>query len=616
MPSLPVTPLLAGLGAVLGLAALAPVGALRLALFSAASGIAPFLLARRRWTASELLVTPVVTSTLVWSVIGTLMVGPALRALAPWVPAIVAGTLASIAWRRRRRIEVGLSAADAAPLVAVALAAVPVCAVLAHNGLEGDHYVAHGFFALDTFYLFALAQESVVRGGWPTENPFLAGVYNHYPSFSHVGLGALASQGSPTVAISLPWLAPWFLVASVGLWVAACVRAATVRSAGDAAMTAAIALVGVGGVVGLRPDLFVYPHTQAFALGWLALMLWLAAEPADTPSLAAAVVVALGLVMAHTVTGAAGVTFVAGTAVTSWVGRETRRRGFFLGGASLVLLLVLWGTSALPYGGPRGPFTLAGLAAPWHYLRAWVWPMAGLALALVSSWRSPGQMLPALGAVALGALYYLHGSMLLETNERVFVIFNGERFLLLGLLLGLLPAVRGDRRIGLAAVLLMGASALWRPTDLARAAKEKLIDEPPRVIDASELGLYDRMRRELPVDARIIVASPDKAMPAFTGRAQSPAQANNIWGLNTLSPDEFDRRVDAVLGLSSLPTAEWPPVFDRWAYTHLLFQPKLPPGMDPTSARAWVEAKLPPGELTVQMSSGPYFLIARTPHNR
>src|SRR5205823_11362504 len=107
---------------------------------------------------------------------------------------------------------------------------------------------------------------------------------------------------------------------------------------------------------------------------------------------------------------------------------------------------------------------------------------------------------------------------------------------------------------------------------LATLARGGLIDDSPRIVDSTELALLDRIRRELPVDARIIVGANDKTVSAFTGRAQSPAQARNIWGLNTPSPAEFYERVSTVPGLSSIPTAEWPAVFDRWGYTHLLFQ--------------------------------------------
>src|SRR2546425_9022669 len=50
-------------------------------------------------------------------------------------------------------------------------------------------------------------------------------------------------------------------------------------------------------------------------------------------------------------------------------------------------------------------------------------------------------------------LFRSHGSMLVDEGERTFVLFNAPRFLDLGLLLGLLPALRGDRRIGLAGAL-------------------------------------------------------------------------------------------------------------------------------------------------------------------
>ncbi len=180
---LPASVLLVGLAATLALAALAPVGPVRMTLFAAASGIGPFLLVQRRWGASELLMVPLTTSALLWAILGMTLGRPPLRAFAPWVPALIAAGLAMVVSRQGRRIEIGLSMLDAAPLLAACLAAIPIGAVFAHNGLEGDRYVAHSWFHLDGFYFFALAQESVERGGWPGENPFLAGVANYYPSW-------------------------------------------------------------------------------------------------------------------------------------------------------------------------------------------------------------------------------------------------------------------------------------------------------------------------------------------------------------------------------------------------------------------------------------------------
>src|SRR2546427_2736877 len=91
---LPASVLLVGLAATLALAALAPVGPMRMALFAAASGIGPFLLVRRRWGASELLMVPLATSALLWAVLGTTLGRPPLRAFAPWVPALTAAGLA------------------------------------------------------------------------------------------------------------------------------------------------------------------------------------------------------------------------------------------------------------------------------------------------------------------------------------------------------------------------------------------------------------------------------------------------------------------------------------------------------------------------------------------
>jgi len=203
--------------------------------------------------------------------------------------------------------------------------------------------------------------------------------------------------------------------------------------------------------------------------------------------------------------------------------------------------------------------------------------------------------------------------MLVDESERTFVLFNAPRFLLLGLLFGLLPALRGDRRIGLAGALLVAISAAWHPTGLAKASKG-LIDDSPVVVNASKLALFARVRSALPVEARILWATPgsvpDYALPAFTGRAQGPIQAN-LWGLNTLSAREFDERLHDVLDLPSLPPADWPAVLDRWGYSHLLARVTVPPGIGPASASRWLEAQLPQGKLVVEMAAGNLFLLAR-----
>ncbi len=580
-------------------------------LFAAGSGIGPLLAIRRRWGTAELLTVPLGTSALLWAILGTILGRPPLHALMPWVPTVLAMLLVVVSRRRQSRIEIGLSPLDAAPLLAMVLAAIPIVAVFMHNGLHGDQYVAHSWFHLDSFYFFALAQESVERGGWPGENPFIAGVANYYPSFLHVGLGALASQGSRTVAVSIAWLAPFFLVASAGLWVAACIRAAEVRSHGAAVLASAVSLIGVGGAVALRPDLFIYPQSQAFALGWLALMIWLAnAEPFDQAGMIAASAVAFALVLAHTVTGAAAIAFAAGTSVHLLLIRETRRQGLFIAVGTFALAFVFWRINTLPYSGPRAPFSLS-LPGATSFLQPWLWPMVGLALFVGSSWRTPAQALPALCMLGLGAAYYLNGSALTDALERSFVSFNAERFLHLGLLLGLLPAVRGDRRIGLAGALLIAASAAWHPTDWLRNSRQ-LIAGPARVVDAAELEFLEQIRATLPADARILAPVPDFALPAFTGRTRSPIPVN-MWGLGTLSAAEFDHRLRDALAFTSLPTVQWPAVLDRWRYTHVLLEDVvLPSGLDPASAARWLEQQLPAGEFAVQISAGDRFLLRRT----
>jgi hypothetical protein len=303
-----------------------------------------------------------------------------------------------------------------------------------------------------------------------------------------------------------------------------------------------------------------------------------------------------------------------GTSLRLLLTRETRRQGLFVAAGGVGLALMFWRTNALPYSGPRSPFALSSLSGSGDELQPWLWPMVGLALAMASSWKRPAEVLPALLTVGLGTAYYLYGTIQMDTVARAFVLFNAVRFFQLALLLGLLPALRGDRRIGLGAALLVAVSAAWHPPDLARASWT-LIDGTPIVVDASERTLFERVRRELPVDARILWATPgpisDYALPAFTGRAESPFQAN-LWGLNTLPASEFDQRLNDVLAFPTLPPAEWPAVLDRWRYSHVLLRIAIPPTIDPASAPRWIEGQLPPGELVVQMAAGDLFLLART----
>src|SRR5262245_39900128 len=335
----PVSALLAGVTATLAVAASAPIGSMRMALFAVASGMGPLLFIRRRgWSASELLMVPLAASALVWAALAMMPLP------AHWVPMLGTAALAVVAWRQGRRMELQLSVLDVPPLLAACLVAVPIAAVFAPHGLRDGSFVAHGWFKLDSFYFFALAQESVERGGWPRENPLLAGVPNYYPSLLHVGLGALAAQGSPIVAMALTQLAPFFLVTSVGLWVVACARAADADSFGAVAAIGIIACVGVAGAVGARPDLFIYPHTQAFAFGWLALLVWIAPrELSDTAATVTAGIVALALVLAHTMTGAAAVLFAGGAALRSGAGR----RRLLLAAGVVTLGLTFWRMNAL-----------------------------------------------------------------------------------------------------------------------------------------------------------------------------------------------------------------------------------------------------------------------------
>jgi hypothetical protein len=256
-------PALVAVFAFLLIAALLPLGPARVLLFTGLSGFAPLACVRRRWHWLELLVTPPAASLLLFAFAGAGL-GPR-SALVGFVPALLCLSLALWARRADRRITLVLGWPDAAAALALAIWIWPVVSVFRRNGLHLAGYLARNWFGRDSFYLFSIAEEAVQRNGWPVENPFLAGVGNYYPSLLHVGLGTLAAQSTAPTPVGILWPVPLLLVASPVL----CLLAALRDSGRASLLRGIVVLVGLGGAVGLRPDLFVYPHTQALAMGWL-----------------------------------------------------------------------------------------------------------------------------------------------------------------------------------------------------------------------------------------------------------------------------------------------------------------------------------------------------------
>jgi len=595
---LPLVPLLAALTAILLAVAALPASPTRALLFVAVAGLPPLLSVRRSWHLLELCAAPPAAALVLFALAGALL-GPR-SPLLPFLPGLLAAALAANATRERPRVTVQLGIADAAAGLAAGLWLWPLMRVFRRNGLHRAVYLARTWFNHDSFYLFSLAEESIQRNGFPADNPFIAGVANYYPSLLHVGLGSLSAQSGAPAAIGVLPLVQLLLATSPVLCLFAVWRCAGKPSRlGGAAL-----LLGLAAAIALRPDLFLYPHTQSLAMTWLFLLLWLWADAPELRERLAAFVVATALVLAHTVTGATGVAVLLGRSVAELPARETRRiavASVLVGLLQLVLFLVV---NRLPFPSARVPWDEASFGGIGEFLAGWWLPIVGVFALLAGNFRRPLSTLSALGVLALGALYYAHGSMLVDPGERWFVFFNAERFLHLGLIIALPLAATCARPVAPLAMLLVLGSALFRPTKLAQDT-QGLLSASPLLLDAHDLSWFERIRRETPPDARIISNLFSYALPAFTGRSQNPIEGN-FWGNDTLPTDEFAARLNDWRSFLLHPVGQLA-VLERWGYTHVMIRRAETRG----EVRAWT-AQLATVDFRLVAEDDRYLLFALT----
>ncbi len=585
------------LAALLGFCALLPPGPARLLLLSCLSATPLLLALRREWGADLLLASPL-ASLFLWAPLGFALWKVHLFWFAPGLLAALALGLALRARRHGKLLELRLSTRDLVALIAFVLLLLPIGAVFTHNGMEGGRYLAHSWFGRDTFYLFGLAQEAAERQSWPAENPFAAGLHNYYPSLIHVALGALSTQGGSAAAIDLVWISPLYLACGPALWVLA---------AAERGRASWLVLVGAAGPFLLRPDLFIYPHTQAYSFCGLALILWLTRSDATPAAKVVAWIVGVEVVLAHSVVGALAVVLLGGQAFERLVDRATRREGVLgtVGVVALGLLFLRGG--ALPYPGAKGPLTLHAFSGIGAFISPWQWPLAAALIVLLANARQPLKWLPTLASIGLGLAYYAYGGVQLDPSDHWFVLFNAERFFHLALLIALpLVALRPTGVVG-AAVLSVMASALIHPTDLAKGSRA-LLEEAPLIVEAPDLLLFQRIRAETPPEARFITNWGGWLLPAFTGRAEQPVEGRETSGAqSTVLPQEYAQRYADGQSLLRRPPHEWPAAMDRFGYTHVLLRGGAPSG----DAQGWVASAFPPGTMKLDFAEGRGLVLER-----
>ena len=600
---LPAFPAHFGLAALLAVSLVLPLSPLRMVLLAVLSGLSPLLAVRRRWGIAELILVPPQASLIFWC----LMALPVLKfGVFAALPALIAALLGENARRRKDTLTLEFTLLDAAGLLALLGMLIPITLVFHANGMQAGKYIAHAWFGRDSFYLFALIQEAIERGGWPTENPFVAGVANFYPSLLHVGCAALTRQSGLIAAESLLLTSPLFLATGLPLLVVAAGRAV----GGPLKPISALLVVGAtAGAFLLRPDLFIYPQPESYVIGWLALVLWLWGE--GVPSRAevtAALIASFAIVFAHTVTGAACVIFVASRSLDTTRVPETRFRGWLQLSVTLLLSLLFVRLSLLPYSGARGPLSLSPLAESTDFVTPWICPIAVMIFITISGRRDLFRSLGIVALTSLGIAYYVYGSRFIDPIDRWFVYFNAERFLHLAFLITLPFAAARPRQIGLAVALCVILSAFIEPTDLA-ADSHTLINEAPITVDEGELAVLARIRRDTPPTALILTNFRSFAVPAFTGRSQNQNEIN-IWAMNTLQPSEFTKRLTDINNFFRLrlPPEKRIAIIDGWGYTHLLLQTPLSPNALP----GWLDRQFGPGTMRIVAAEKGYLLLERT----
>jgi len=600
----PAWPLLASLCALAAAAVFFPAGTARALIFWSASGAFLVAVIFDRFGCVEWIASGLIASFVLFSLLGPVAwpwgLPPHLAVLGVMVAALV---------RERRRksrvLTVHAGAVDLAAAFVMALVSLPIAIVSKRNGFDADGaFVGRHYFVADGYYFYSFAEAFVNGHHLPIEVPFVAGAQNAYRTWLHAGFGGLRLLvGAPSPVAGIV-LFPVFFLATQGLAVWSFVRSSgSESSALTAALAGALAIV----LFILRPDLSIYPTTQGFALGALFFVGWLWRGPCPsvalrTLSLGAALVVVMG----HGLTGAAAVVFVGARSAQSVLAKDTRRSGALFLVASAGLGLAFLVVNRLPYPGTSHAVTWSSMShGVWAFLDGWQLLVLIISCAALA-WRAGG--LVPIALLALGLLFGIGAELRADPSEVDFFRVNADRFVFFScvtLALALVGTCR--RRLALVLVLVVGVFAGWRgqtaPTwlDLARLATGDARRVEPRI-----LQLFQEIRQKTPANARIITNVALNALPAFTGRVQSPV-GPNLWAMGMIEPSQFVSRVKNQASFAAASAEEKIAIMDRGVYSHALLGAKVAVGQVST----WVQSQFPAGSVEVLSADGNFVFLAR-----
>jgi len=602
--SFPALPVLTGLCALAALAALLPAGVTRALIFWVASGAFLVAVFFHQFGCVEWIAAGLILSFVAFSLLGALAwpVG-----LPPHL-AVLAVMLVALAreWRKPpRRLTLHAGAVDVAAVCVTVLVSFPIVVIARRNGLQPNgSFVARHFFAYDSYFFYSLAEAFVNGHHVPVEVPFVAGSQNAYRTWLQAGFGGLRLMvGTPSPLAGIV-LIPAYLLATQGLAVWSFVRCSGSKpSVGTATLAAALAVA----LFVLRPDLAIYPTTQGIALGALYLVGWLWRGPLSSIAESSlAMGASLVVLMGHGLSGVVAVAFVGSRSIQRLLARETRLSGMVFLGLSIALGVAVLLVNRMPHAGLSHalswPLTAQGLRAFFAS-----WPLlaiitAGAALA----WRTGG--LAPIALLALGLLFRVAAHHRIDLEEVGFLEVNADRFVFFAsvtLALALVGAHR--RRLAFVVVLVLATFFGWGNEAASNwLATARMATSDGFRIEPGELKLFEEIRRRTPADARIISTVHLNALPAFTGRVQSPV-GTNLGALGMIKPEAYSSRVKDRARFADASPAEKIAIMERGGYSHALLVAKVPI----TAIGDWVRSRFPVGSVQVLYADGSSVLLAR-----
>lgn len=554
-------------GTALALAAAAamPPGLPRVFLFMAFAGVTPALWLRRNWSISLLPAVAVVMALAVAMLLAGASFAIPVRATL-WLPCGVSALAAAGALlsRRQPHIRVCASRVDGAALLLMLVVALAAGGVMATNGPVRDAagapaYLARGWYASDSLYLFALSQHAADANAYPGVNPFMPGTPNAYPSLIHCGLGWLARIAGAPASTGVWALHPLFAAFAAALLVHAVGGRGLLRR-GTGRRTVVLTTLGSAAFLALRPDLVVFPQTHAFALPLFLLVLWLTGlPPSRIPARNqwTAVVITAMLVFAHTVTSVVAIALLATHAAT--MRRRSPGRVHAALAASAVVALVLLFAAVSSATAPTTPWVLNPMAFRFagNIPTDWLPVLAALALAVVAlPPRHRMALVPALVAAALGSAYAIRGLMTPDAYGAWFALFNAPRFWHFAALLTLpvLPLIhRGRAAAGIVGLLAMAVVLPWLlpaprspmavSTRAMQAGTLQLFVGPPEVTPAGLIDAVSELRR-LSDPRDPVLSDRGKWVAALSGRPSFTADPVNLWAHGTMSSEDYAAALD------------------------------------------------------------------------